>query len=61
VRGRIDSGRAECLLCEYMMRRPRPGARTRAMLFGKSWNYKSSPQSNLVDVTWGRLRRKIDR
>ena len=33
---------------------------TRAMLFEEVWNYKFVPQSNLVDVHMGRLRRKID-
>jgi two-component system OmpR family response regulator len=30
------------------------------MLFEEVWNYKFVPQSNLVDVHMGRLRRKID-
>ena len=33
---------------------------TRAMLFKEVWNYKFIPDSNLVDVHMGRLRRKID-
>jgi two-component system, OmpR family, response regulator len=33
---------------------------TRAMLFEEVWNYKFVPQSNLVDVHMGRLRRKVD-
>ena len=33
---------------------------TRAMLFRDVWNYNFVPQSNLVDVHMGRLRRKID-
>jgi DNA-binding winged helix-turn-helix (wHTH) protein len=33
---------------------------TRAMLFREVWNYNFVPQSNLVDVHMGRLRRKID-
>jgi two-component system OmpR family response regulator len=33
---------------------------TRAMLFEEVWNYKFEPQSNLVDVHMGRLRRKVD-
>jgi two-component system, OmpR family, response regulator len=31
------------------------------MLFEEVWNYKFVPQSNLVDVHMGRLRRKVDR
>jgi two-component system, OmpR family, response regulator len=34
---------------------------TRGMLFREVWNYKFVPESNLVDVHMGRLRRKIDR
>jgi two-component system, OmpR family, response regulator len=34
---------------------------TRAMLFEEVWNYKFVPQSNLVDVHIGRLRRKVDK
>jgi two-component system OmpR family response regulator len=33
---------------------------TRAMLFEEVWKYKFVPQSNLVDVHMGRLRRKVD-
>jgi DNA-binding winged helix-turn-helix (wHTH) protein len=33
---------------------------TRAMLFREVWNYKFIPQSNLVDVHIGQLRRKIN-
>jgi DNA-binding winged helix-turn-helix (wHTH) protein len=33
---------------------------TRAILFREVWNYKFVPDSNLVDVHMGRLRRKID-
>jgi two-component system, OmpR family, response regulator len=33
---------------------------SRAMLFRAVWNYNFVPQSNLVDVHMGRLRRKID-
>ena len=49
----------ELLLVEYMMRR-QGQVLTRAMLFREVWNYKFIPQSNLVDVHMGRLRRKID-
>ena len=33
---------------------------TRAALFKDVWNYKFVPESNLVDVHMGRLRRKLD-
>jgi two-component system OmpR family response regulator len=49
----------EFRLLEYMMRR-KDQLLTRAMLFEEVWNYKFVPQSNLVDVHMGRLRRKLD-
>lgn len=49
----------EFRLLEYMMRR-KDQLLTRAMLFEEVWNYKFVPQSNLVDVHMGRLRRKVD-
>jgi two-component system OmpR family response regulator len=49
----------EFRLLEYMMRR-KDQLLTRAMLFEEVWNYKFIPQSNLVDVHMGRLRRKVD-
>ena len=49
----------EFRLLEYMMRR-KDQLLTRAMLFEEVWNYKFLPQSNLVDVHMGRLRRKVD-
>ena len=49
----------EFRLLEYMMRR-KEQLLTRAMLFEEVWNYKFVPQSNLVDVHIGRLRRKVD-
>jgi DNA-binding winged helix-turn-helix (wHTH) protein len=55
----IDLMRREFLLLEYMMRR-QGQVLTRAMLFSEVWNYKFIPNSNLVDVHMGRLRRKID-
>src|SRR5882757_2852482 len=55
----IDLRPREFLLIEYMMRR-QGQVLTRAMLFREVWNYKFIPQSNLVDVHIGRLRRKID-
>jgi two-component system, OmpR family, response regulator len=50
----------EFRLLEYMMRR-RDQLLTRAMLFEEVWHYKFVPQSNLVDVHMGRLRRKVDK
>jgi two-component system, OmpR family, response regulator len=49
----------EFRLLEYMMRR-KDQMLTRAMLLEEVWNYKFVPQTNLVDVHMGRLRRKID-
>lgn len=50
----------ELRLLEYMMRHHGQLV-TRAMLFRDVWNYNFVPQSNLVDVHMGRLRRKIDK
>jgi two-component system OmpR family response regulator len=47
-----------CLLA-YMMRREDQLV-TRTMLFKEVWNYNFVPNSNLVDVHIGRLRRKLD-
>jgi two-component system OmpR family response regulator len=55
----IDLLPREFHLLEYMMRR-KDQLLTRAMLFEEVWNYKFVPQSNLVDVHMGRLRRKVD-
>ena len=33
---------------------------TRAMLLKEVWSYKFVPETNLVDVHMGRLRRKVD-
>jgi two-component system OmpR family response regulator len=49
----------EFRLLEYMMQR-KDQVLTRAMLLEEVWNYKFVPQTNLVDVHMGRLRRKID-
>ena len=49
----------EFKLLEYLMRRPNQVV-TRAMLFEDVWNYTFTPNSNLVDVHIGKLRRKID-
>jgi two-component sensor histidine kinase/DNA-binding winged helix-turn-helix (wHTH) protein len=55
----IDLLPREFRLLEYMMRR-KEQVLTRAMLLKKVWNYKFVPQTNLVDVHIGRLRRKVD-
>jgi two-component system OmpR family response regulator len=49
----------EFRLLDYMMRHV-DQLLTRAMLFEEVWNYKFVPDSNLVDVHMGRLRRKVD-
>jgi two-component system OmpR family response regulator len=56
---KIDLLPREFRLLEYMMRR-KGQMLTRAMLFEEVWNYKFVPQTNLVDVHMGRLRRKVD-
>src|SRR6202040_465044 len=55
----IDLLPREFRLLEYMMRRTGQML-TRAMLLEEVWNYKFVPQTNLVDVHMGRLRRKVD-
>jgi two-component system OmpR family response regulator len=55
----IDLLPREFRLLEYMMRR-KEQMLTRAMLLEEVWNYKFLPQTNLVDVHMGRLRRKVD-
>jgi two-component system OmpR family response regulator len=49
----------EFKLLEYLMRRANQVA-TRDMLLQDVWNYRFLPQTNLVDVHIGKLRRKID-
>jgi two-component system, OmpR family, response regulator len=49
----------EFKLLEYLMRRPCHVV-TRDMLLEDVWHYKFSPQTNLVDVHIGKLRRKVD-
>ena len=49
----------EFKLLEYLMRRPERVV-TRDMLLEDVWNYRFLPQTNLVDVHIGKLRRKID-
>lgn len=49
----------EFRLLEYFMRRPGQLV-TRAMLLEEVWNYRFIPETNLIDVHLGKLRRKID-
>jgi two-component system OmpR family response regulator len=49
----------EFRLLEYLVRHEGQVV-TRAMLFEEVWNYRFVPDSNLVDVHMGRLRRKVD-
>ncbi len=49
----------EFKLLEYLMRRPARVV-TRDMLLEDVWHYRFSPQTNLVDVHIGKLRRKVD-
>ena len=49
----------EFQLLKYMMQRSGQLV-SRATLFTEVLNYKFVPQSNLVDVHMGRLRRKVD-
>jgi two-component system OmpR family response regulator len=58
-RRRLDLLPREFQLLEYMMRREGQ-VLTRAMLLENVWNYRFVPQTNLVDVHIGRLRRKVD-
>jgi two-component system, OmpR family, response regulator len=55
----IELSNSEFKLLEYFMRRP-DRVVTREMLLEDVWNYRFLPQTNLVDVHIGRLRRKID-
>jgi DNA-binding response OmpR family regulator len=55
----IDLRPREFRLLKYMMQRS-DKLLTRATLFKEVWNYKFVPDSNLVDVHMGRLRRKVD-
>jgi DNA-binding response OmpR family regulator len=56
---RIDLLPREFVLLKYMMERSGQLV-TRATLFKDVWNYNFVPESNLVDVHMGRVRRKID-
>ncbi len=55
----IDLLPREFRLLHYLMRRPNQVV-TRAMLLEDVWHYRFVPQTNLVDVHIGKLRRKID-
>jgi two-component system, OmpR family, response regulator len=55
----IELSKSEFKLLEYFMRRPGRVV-TRDMLLEDVWHYRFLPQTNLVDVHIGRLRRKVD-
>jgi DNA-binding winged helix-turn-helix (wHTH) protein len=55
----IDLRPREFRLLKYMMERS-DKLLTRATLFKDVWHYKFIPETNLVDVHMGRLRRKVD-
>jgi DNA-binding response OmpR family regulator len=55
----IDLRPRELLLLKYMMER-NDKVLTRATLLKEVWHYKFVPETNLVDVHLGRLRRKVD-
>jgi DNA-binding winged helix-turn-helix (wHTH) protein len=55
----IDLRPREFRLLKYMMQRS-DELLTRATLLKEVWNYKFVPETNLVDVHMGRLRRKVD-
>jgi DNA-binding response OmpR family regulator len=55
----IDLRPREFRLLKYMMQRSGK-LLTRATLLKDVWNYKFVPETNLVDVHMGKLRRKID-
>jgi two-component system OmpR family response regulator len=56
---RIELLPREFKLLEYLMRRPGQAV-TRAMLLEDVWHYRFVPQTNLVDVHIGKLRRKVE-
>jgi DNA-binding winged helix-turn-helix (wHTH) protein len=56
---RIDLRPREFQLLKYMMQRS-DKLLTRATLLKDVWNYKFVPETNLIDVHMGRLRRKVD-
>jgi DNA-binding response OmpR family regulator len=55
----IDLRPREFRLLKYMMQRSDEFL-TRATLLKEVWHYKFVPETNLVDVHMGRLRRKVD-
>jgi DNA-binding winged helix-turn-helix (wHTH) protein len=55
----IDLRPREFRLLKYMMQRS-DKLLTRATLLKEVWHYKFVPETNLVDVHMGRLRRKVD-
>ena len=55
----IDLRTREFLLLKYMMQQS-DKVQTRATLLKEVWRYKFVPETNLVDVHLGRLRRKVD-
>ena len=55
----IDLRPREFRLLKYMMQRSGK-LLTRATLLKEVWNYKFVPETNLVDVHMGKLRRKVD-
>jgi DNA-binding winged helix-turn-helix (wHTH) protein len=56
---RIDLRPREFQLLKYMMERS-DKLLTRAAILKDVWNYKFVPETNLVDVHMGKLRRKVD-
>ena len=56
---KIDLRPREFRLLKYMMQR-NDKLLTREILLKEVWNYKFVPETNLVDVHMGRLRRKVD-
>jgi DNA-binding winged helix-turn-helix (wHTH) protein len=56
---RIDLRPREFQLLKYMMRRT-DKMLTREAILKDVWNYKFVPETNLVDVHMGKLRRKVD-
>jgi DNA-binding response OmpR family regulator len=56
---KIDLRPREFQLLKYMMQRS-DDVLTRATLLKEVWHYRFVPETNLVDVHMGRLRRKVD-
>jgi two-component system, OmpR family, response regulator len=56
---RIELLPREYRLLEYLMRHPGRVV-TRTMLFEEVWGYHYNPQTNVIDVHIGRLRRKLE-